>query len=310
MTKPRAILIAGPTASGKSALALDLAERLNGAVINADSMQVYRELRILTARPTPEDEARAPHLLYGCRPAAEGYSAGQWLDDAKRAIGEVRAAGRLPVVVGGTGLYFKALAGGLSPIPDIPANIRRYWREKGQTEEGGALHAELRQRDPVMAGRLRPSDPQRIIRALEVLEATGLSLAEWQARRGEPVLREEDAAKFFLAPGRGELYRRCNLRFEKMLKDGALDEAAQIMRLDLDPALPAIRAHGLRYLMAHLRGELTLDEAAERAKAETRQYAKRQFTWATRNMIAWIALNEQEYSKAHQYISQFMQAAY
>jgi len=290
----RAILIAGPTASGKSAFALALAERLNGAVINTDSMQVYRELRVLTARPTPEEEARAPHLLYGFVPAREGYSAGRYIEDAARAIAQAEEQGRLPIFVGGTGLYFKALLEGLSPIPPIPTEVRAHWRAEAKRIEAEALHEVLRQRDAEMAARLRPSDPQRIVRALEVLDATGRSLAEWQSLPGQGVLREEETIRLVLLPDRAELYQRCDARFDEMLRKGALDEVAHIRDLQLDPDLPVMTAHGVPHLMAALAGKISLEEAAARAKADTRHYAKRQFTWIRRNMQSWIQVSTQE----------------
>lgn len=284
----RAVLITGPTASGKSALALDLAERIGGTVINADSMQVYRELRILTARPTPEDEARAPHLLYGHVPLAEGYSVGRWLADAAEALTSVRREGRMPIFVGGTGLYFHALTRGLSSMPDISQAVRDRVRARMAECGPAALHEELRLRDPDTAARLAPSDPQRIARALEVIEDTGRSLSEWQEEPAEePLVRAGEARYFVLLPDRDRLRARIAARFERMLALGVLDEVREVMRLGLDPALPGYRAHGLRPLIAHLRGEITLAEAAERTTAETRQYAKRQFTWLRQRMADW-----------------------
>lgn len=275
-----AILIAGPTASGKSALALKLAERLGGLVINADSMQVYAELRILTARPTPEDEAHTPHRLYGHVPMSAGYSVGRWLEDAARALEDARSEGRVPVFVGGTGLYFKALTEGLSPMPAVPAEMRRAVRKRLEVDGAAGLHAELAERDPESAVAICPSDSQRLVRALEVLEATGRPLSAWQQDRREGALVESARAQcLVLWPDRAMLRTHIDARVDEMLAAGALDEARAVARLDLDPALPAARAHGLRPLLSHLRGEIGLDEAAERTKAETRQYAKRQFTW-------------------------------
>jgi tRNA dimethylallyltransferase len=290
----RAILIAGPTASGKSALAVALAERHGGVVINADSMQVYRELRILTARPSPEEEARVPHALYGFVPASDAYSVGRYLADAARVIAAARAERRVPIVVGGTGLYFKALLEGLSPIPAVPEAIRARWRAEARRLGAAALHLMLAERDPRMAARLRPRDPQRIVRALEVLEATGRSLADWQRVPGKPVLAAETAIRIVVSPDRTELYRRCDARFEEMLRQGALEEAAALRALALDPKLSAMTALGVSPLLAHLAGEVTLEEAATQAKADTRSYAKRQLTWLRRNMIAWKWLNAQQ----------------
>ena len=283
----RAVLIAGPTASGKSGLALELARALNGVVINADSMQVYAELPVLTARPSAEDMCQAPHALYGHVSAAEAYSAGRWIKDAAQIIGHAERDGRLPIIVGGTGLYFKALIEGLSPIPDIPDPIRRHWRGEVALQGAAVLHRELASRDPEMAGRLNPKDQQRVTRALEVLDATGRSLGDWQKITGEPVLRPDETYRLVLAPDRAVLYQRCDRRFDAMMNAGALDEARRLAAFGLDAGLPAMRALGVRPLLAHDRGAISLAEAMAQSKAETRQYAKRQMTWLKSNMIAW-----------------------
>jgi tRNA dimethylallyltransferase len=283
----RAILIAGPTASGKSAVAMELARRLGGTVINADSMQVYRELAVLTARPRPHEEAAVPHRLYGMVPAAEAYSVGRWLADAAAAIASSQHAGSVPILVGGTGLYFKALIEGLAPVPAIPPEVRAYWREQGEKHGEEALHAALAERDPLMASRLPPSDPQRIVRALEVIDATGVSLAEWQGGNAQPVLAESAALKLVVAPEREPLYAAIAARFDAMLAGGAIDEVRRLLDLGLDPGLPAMRAHGVRELAAYLRGRTSLEEAAVKAKTESRRYAKRQMTWARRYMADW-----------------------
>ena len=284
---PRAILIAGPTASGKSAAALALAERLGGTILNADSMQVYRELAVLTARPTPAEAASVPHRLYGTVPAAEAHSVGQWLDDAARAIEEVEAEGRVPILVGGTGLYFKALLEGLAPVPDIPPEIRNAWRAEAERLGAEGLYRALASRDPVMAARLRPSDPQRIVRALEVIDATGISLAEWQGGNASPKLRSEEVLKLVVAPEREPLYAAIDARLDTMIAAGAIEEVRALLSLGLDSGLPAMRAHGVRELAAYLKGECSLEQAAAKAKTETRRYAKRQMTWARRFMQDW-----------------------
>lgn len=293
-TDLRPILIAGPTASGKSALALAIAERTGGEIINADSMQVYRELRILTARPPPEDEARVPHALYGFVPASEAYSAGRFVRDAAAAIAKAQSAGRRPVIVGGTGLYFKALLEGLSPIPDIGPEVRAYWRGEGDRRGAGALHGELAARDLVMASRLAPTDLQRIVRALEVIDQTGRSLAEWQSLRGEPVIAEADAVCLSVSGDRAELHARADARFERMMREGALDEVLALSLLQLDVDLPAMRAIGVRPLLRLIAGEVTVEEALDEAKAETRQYIKRQETWLKRHMISWKSVETKE----------------
>lgn len=294
MTARRPILIAGPTASGKSALAVRLAERYGGVVINADSMQVYRDLRILTARPGPEAEARVPHALYGFVAGREGYSAGRYAADAAAALRDARNKGLRPIIVGGTGLYFKTLTEGLSPMPEVPAEVRAHWRAEAERAEPGALHAMLARRDADMAARLEPGDTQRIVRALEVLDASGESLSQWQRRPREPVLAETEAACFVLAPDRAELYRRIDARFAAMLEEGALEEVARLRSLDLDPALPIMSALGVRPLLAHIEGKLGLEEAVAAGQAESRRYAKRQLTWARGNMISWQWLYAQE----------------
>jgi tRNA dimethylallyltransferase len=290
----RPILIAGPTASGKSGLALALAERLGGIVINADSMQVYRELRILTARPTPEDEALAPHELYGFVGGAAAYSAGRYAADAAKVIADARAAGRVPIVVGGTGLYFKALLEGLSPIPPAEPDVRAFWRAEAARRPSVELHALLGARDPETAARLMPTDPQRIVRALEILESTGRSLADWQRSPGRPALTEADTVRFLLLPGRAGHGASIDARFDAMLAAGALDEVRALLELGLSAELPIMRAHGVPWLAAHLRGTMPLDEAVAGSKSDTRRYAKRQLTWLRRNMIAWEKINSQD----------------
>jgi tRNA dimethylallyltransferase len=288
--KSAPILIAGPTASGKSALALAIAERVGGVIINADSMQVYRELRTLTARPSPEEETRVPHALYGFVPAAEAYSTGRFMADATAAIAEAREAGQRPVIVGGTGLYFKALLEGLSPIPRIDDAIREHWRAEAERRGASALHGELMARDAQMAERLAPADTQRIVRALEVFEQTGRSLADWQKVRGVPVVDEAEAVRLLVTLDRAELHAHADERFDRMIAAGAMEEVRALATLALDPALPAMRAIGVRPLLAVVRGESTLGAAIAAAKAETRQYIKRQETWSRRHMISWKTL--------------------
>jgi len=252
---PKAILIAGPTASGKSAAALDLAEHLRGTVINADSMQVYRELAILTARPAQADMKRVPHRLYGIVPAREAYSVGRWLEDAARAIREAQDEGRMPILVGGTGLYFKALIEGLAPVPDVPPEIRTAWRERAEKLGAEGLYRELSARDPAMAARLRPTDPQRLLRALEVIDGTGISLLEWQGGNTAPVLASDSVLKLVIAPEREAVYAAIHARFAAMIEEGALEEVRALLALGLDPSLPAMRAQGVRELASHLSGE-------------------------------------------------------
>jgi tRNA dimethylallyltransferase len=274
-----AVLIAGPTASGKSALALELAQRTGGVIVNTDSMQVYRDLRVLTARPTREEEALVPHLLYGHVDAAANFSAGAWVSDAAKVLSDLRAQNRLPIFVGGSGLYFKALTRGLSAVPPILPEIREGVRARLERDGVEALHAELAQRDPSSAERLKPRDRTRIARALEVIEATGRSLSDWHRDGLPPLLPPGSFSAMFLEPDRDALYARIDARFDAMLKAGAMEEVAALAARQLDPLLPAMKAHGVPALIRHLKGEITLDEAAEIGRADTRHYAKRQFTW-------------------------------
>ncbi|HVX36628.1 MAG TPA: tRNA (adenosine(37)-N6)-dimethylallyltransferase MiaA [Hyphomicrobium sp.] len=287
------ILIAGPTASGKSALALAIAEHVGGVIINADSMQVYRELSILTARPQPDEEARVPHMLYGFVPAAEAYSTGRFVADVTETIAKAREAGRRPVIVGGTGLYFKALLEGLSPIPRIDPGIREHWRAEAERRGAAELHRELMARDAQMAERLAPADTQRIVRALEVLEQTGRSLADWQKVRGVPVVQEAEAVRLLVTLDRAELHARADARFDRMIAAGAIEEVRALAAQGLGPDLPAMRAIGVRPLLSVVQGESTLEAAGEAAKAETRQYIKRQETWHRRYMISWKCVTKQ-----------------
>ena len=287
MQAAKAVLIAGPTASGKSALALRLSDKLGGTIVNADSMQVYRDLRVITARPTPEEEARAPHRLYGHVDAAINYSTGQWLRDVGEVLGESSRAGRTAILVGGTGLYFKALTTGLAAVPPIPAGVRSTVRGRLQTEGVRALYQELRDRDPHTANRLMPNDRSRISRALEVVLATGRSLSDWHHESMLPLVDPSSAAKVFITCERQELVRRIEARFAAMLEAGALDEVRALAARKLDPSLPAMKAHGVPWLIRHLNGEISLDEAAAGAIMDTRRYAKRQLTWFRNQMNDW-----------------------
>jgi len=286
----KALLIAGPTASGKSELALRLAEDVGGTVVNTDSMQVYRDLSVLTARPTAEEEARVPHRLYGHVDAAINYSAGLFVSEAASALAEARAQGRTPIFVGGTGLYFKALIRGLSTMPPIPPAIRETVRARLEHEGVEALYAELATRDPISAQRLKARDRTRIARALEVVEATGRSITDWHREGSAPPLPQGEFHAVFLAPERDALYARIDARFESMLKRGALAEVGRLAARSLDPLLPAMKAHGVPPLIRHLKGEITLAEASQTARCDTRRYAKRQFTWFRHQLpeFSWL----------------------
>lgn len=274
-----AVLIAGPTASGKSALALDIAERLGGVIVNTDSMQGYSVLDVVTARPGPAELARVPHFLYGHVHPSTLYSTGAWLRDVTRLVEQGDLEGRPVVFVGGTGLYFRALAEGISQMPDIPEAVRTRWREVLNERGPEKLHQILKQRDPAAAARLKPGDSQRIARALEVLEASGQSILHWQAQRGQPLIDRSSARFLVIDPEREELVARIDSRFDTMVERGALAEVRALAALGLDPALPVMKAIGVRELGAALVGKLSLPRAIERAKAATRQYAKRQATW-------------------------------
>lgn len=282
-----AVLIAGPTASGKSALGIKLAQALDGVVINADSMQVYRDLRVITARPTPEEEGQAPHRLYGHVDAAVNFSVGRYVADAVELLREVRSSGRLPIFVGGTGLYFKALTEGLSDIPPVPEEVREAIRRESEGRDTPELHRILSERDPETARTLRPSDRLRVQRALEIFAATGQPLVSFHGARQPGPLNDVPVIKLFLAPEREELRRRIDQRFLAMMEQGALDEVRALGERNLDPMLPAMRAHGVPGLLAYLRGELSFDEAIAKGQGDTRRYAKRQFTWFRHQLPDW-----------------------
>jgi tRNA dimethylallyltransferase len=284
----RLALIAGPTASGKSALALALAEREFGTVVNGDSAQVYADLCIISARPTARDEARAPHRLYGHRDAALPCSAADWAAEAKLAIAEAHAAGRLPILAGGSGLYIRTLLDGIAPVPEIDPAIRAAVRRLPVAE----AHEALEREDEAAASRLRPSDTSRVARALEVVRSTGRPLAAWQKQRIGGIAGEVDLVPSILLPPRDWLYRRCDERFDKMMSDEGIDEVRSLLDRRLNPMLPAMRAIGVREIAAFLRGDLSRGEALQAGRTATRQYAKRQYTWFSRQPPAgWPRLS-------------------
>jgi tRNA dimethylallyltransferase len=277
-------LIAGPTASGKSALALRLAEAAGGVVINADSAQVYRDLRIVSARPTAAEEARAPHRLYGYRDGADACSAAEWAADAKAAIAEAHGAGRLPVLAGGTGLYLRTLIDGIAPVPDIDPEVRAGVRALPVA----AAHAALVREDPEAAARIRPSDTTRTARALEVVRSTGRTLRDWQREKVGGIGGEVALAPLILLPPRDWLYARCDARFEEMLSDEGIDEVRSLLARNISPLAPVMRAIGVPEIAALLRGEIDRDAALAAGRTATRQYAKRQYTWFSRQPpAAW-----------------------
>jgi tRNA dimethylallyltransferase len=290
MSEPKIILIAGPTASGKSALAVALAKKLNGTIINADSMQVYRDLRIITARPTLEEEARVPHRLYGHVDAAENYSVGRWCVEAADVLAATEREAGAAIVVGGTGLYFNALTRGLAAVPPIPAQIRNEVRTRLASDGVEALQAELTRRDPAAAARLMSGDRARVTRALEVILATGRSILQWHEANMPARVDAALAAKVFLMPDRDALLRRIDARFDTMMAAGAMDEVRALAARHLDPNLPAMKAHGVPWLIRHLNGEIALAESVEGGKRDTRQYTKRQATWFRNQLpdFVWV----------------------
>jgi tRNA dimethylallyltransferase len=279
-----AILITGPTASGKSALAVELAKKHGGEVVNADSMQVYDTLHVLTARPFEADMEGIPHHLYGTVPASRTYSTGEWLRDVGQVLDGIRARGGVPVFVGGTGLYFKALTGGLSDMPAIPEQIREAWRGRLAEEGPEAMHTVLKERDPRAAAALNPADGQRVLRALEVMEASGRSILDFQGKSGVALIDGEHAEKLIVLPDRKILHERINRRFEKMFDMGAIEEVEALLALDLSPDMPVMKAIGVPQIAAMLAGLISKAEVIEQASAATRQYAKRQMTWFRNQM--------------------------
>jgi tRNA dimethylallyltransferase len=279
----------GPTASGKTALGLALAQRIGGEIVNADSMQVYKDFRILTARPTRAEEAQAPHHLYGHVDAGAAYSTGRWLQEVLGAIAAIEARDRTPILVGGSGLYFSALTRGLADIPAADPSLRTELRARAVRDGAPALHRELAGRDAATARRLEPNDAPRIVRALEVLQTTGESISALQAKT-KPALAAGQWRGVVLTPDRGALYASIGTRFDAMLAAGALEEVKAVAARRLDPSLPAMKAHGAPALAAHLLGALSLEQAAEISKRDTRRYAKRQFTWIANQMPDWTRI--------------------
>ena len=289
-----AILIHGPTASGKSALAIEVARRLGGEVINADSMQVYSDVQVISARPTEEDMAGVPHHLFGYVDPGLRYSTGEWLEAARGVIKKLQRQNRRAVFVGGTGLYLLALTQGLSDIPPVPDEIRAEVRTISEAEGADGLRARLMPHDPELAERLGTGDRQRLARAYEVWLATGRSLTDFQTERQPPVLQPGEWTGFALTPPRTALYKKIDRRFEGMLMQGAMNEARALVARGLDPELPVMKACGMPWLTAFARGELSPEEAAENAKRDTRRYAKRQFTWIGRQFPFWTRVPSPE----------------
>lgn len=272
-------IVAGPTASGKSALAVDLAQRHNGVVINADSMQIYREIPVISAQPSQEERQDIPHLLYGFQSVTDHYSAADWANAASKAIEEVFAEGRQPILVGGSGLYLQALTDGFSPMPDVAPAVRRHVCDLYDMLGSKGFHDALKKIDPVIAERLHPTDRQRCIRAREIYEVSGEPLSSWQARPKSKVAPHLSFKSLVLLPQREWLHERINRRFVLMTKDGAMEEAVHVNAMNINEPTTGMRAVGLQALRDHCEGFLTLDEAIEQGQTLTRQYAKRQYTW-------------------------------
>jgi tRNA dimethylallyltransferase len=289
----KGIAIAGQTASGKSALAMKLARQLNGLIINADSAQVYADLRILTARPSPEDEKSVPHALYGAIDGGVSFSAADWAKAAAQIV-QKNEGKFFPILVGGSGLYFRALFEGLAELPPIPGGIRQKWRLRAQVTPAPDLHDELSSLDPQTASRIAPTDKQRTLRALEVIEATGRSLSEIQAQTARPLLDPAKWLRIILIAGRKELEARIAQRLSKMREQGAVEEIKALLARKLDPMLPVMKAIGVPEFSAYLNNETSAEEAAEKIVLATRQYAKRQETWFRNQMPGWQQLTAEE----------------
>ena len=301
----RCLLIAGPTAAGKTALALEAAERLDGEIINADSMQIYAGLHLITARPDENEVSRAPHHLFGCVDPSTRWSVGEWSAAALDLIKDIKSRGRTPILVGGTGLYFHALTVGLAPVPEIDEASRQ--RVEALTEQSGmeALRAEAERLDPVSAAKIKPADRQRLQRVVEVGYATGEALSSFHGET-RPLLAEPDWTGIVIEPDRSALYARIERRFDLMLEAGALDEVADFGRRNLDPMLPAMKALGVPPLLAHLRKEMLLEDAVLLSKRDSRRYAKRQLTWFRNQCANWSRITSMDPGEAREQLSQIL----
>ena len=287
----RYIMICGPTAAGKSAAALALAEQVGGTVINADSMQVYSDLRVVTARPGPDDEARAPHRLYGIVDGGERASVASWLDLAAEAVDEARNAGSLPIIVGGTGMYLQAARDGIAPIPEVPAEIHQACLDELTARGGAAFREELSKLDEETASRLFDGDSQRLVRAMGVVRATGRPISAWQSDPHQGALAGE-AVAISVMPPRADTYARIDRRFAQMMEEGAVEEVEALAERGLDPLLPVMKAIGVREILAMQAGEISRGRAIELASRDSRHYAKRQMTWIRNNYRAQISIDE------------------
>lgn len=291
---PRTLVLAGPTASGKSALALLIAAKLDAVIINADSKQVYHEIPIITAQPSQAEQAQTPHLLYGHIPASRHYSVADWVADATDAIKQVRAEGKVPLLVGGTGMYIKSLVDGMSAVPETTAETRAQIRKQYAVIGNDGMYALLESKDPVTAARLNPGDTQRVLRAMEVIEQTGISITDWQQKKTTSPFAREEYKLFFLDYPREQVYENCNTRFLKMMEAGVMAEVEAFDKLSLDETLPAMKAHGVPELRAYLHGTMSLEDAIAKAQQNTRNYIKRQYTWFRHQMEGMVHLQAPE----------------
>lgn len=306
-THPPIIILAGPTASGKSALALDIAQMLPAVIINCDSKQIYREIPIITAQPSADEQAITSHRLYGCISASEHCSVADWIALAKDEISAVHARGKVPFLVGGTGMYIQALTQGISSIPTISPTVRSMAREMLACMGNEAFHEYLTQRDPVMARRLAKGDSQRMVRALEVIEQTGVSLSQWQQVAPQKIYNEHQIITFFFSPEREKTYQNCEKRFHLMLDRGVIEEIKALQSMNLEPTVPAMKAHGVPELLAYLNGQMTLEQASAQAILNTRHYIKRQWTWYRHQMPDAIRLDADHYKTARQQVIEKIQ---
>ncbi|MDA0782761.1 MAG: tRNA (adenosine(37)-N6)-dimethylallyltransferase MiaA [Rickettsiales bacterium] len=281
------IILFGPTASGKSSLAMSVASKIDAVIINCDSKQLYKEIPIITAQPTEDEKNLIPHEMYGVISVSEHCSVGRWLDMVKPVIERAWAKGKIPMLVGGTGMYIKYLTQGIPQMPDIEEKIRQQVRRLVSKEGSEAVYAKL---DDVMRQKLEPSDRQRVARAYEVLLQTGESLAYWQEQPTIPVFNDAAYHKFFLSPDRQKVYENCNTRFDKMIGEGVLGEMESLQKMNLSEELPSMKSHGVPELLAYLKGDMTIEDAVEQAKKNTRHYIKRQFTWFRGQMSDAYAL--------------------
>lgn len=307
MNNKQIIILSGPTASGKTDLALYLAQKIPAVIINCDSKQLYKEIPIITAQPSKEEQAAAPHKLYGCISASEHCSVGRWLNLVKTEIDNAHNEQKNPILVGGTGMYIKALLDGLPEMPQISNDTKQESLKILQQSGSVEFHKKLCDIDPEIAKKLQPNDDVRTLRAYQMFKQTGKSLLYWQQQKAEGLYPDADYLKFFLSPPREKVYENCNIRFHKMLENGVMDEIKKLSDMHLNPLLPAMKSHGVPELLAYQKGEMSLDEATRIAQRNTRHYIKRQLTWFRHQMTDTIALdNKDAYEISSKHVSDFI----